>query len=88
MEALPWILSTAAVLGMLLMVVLDGCRRRAAGDRQPGPGASRVAKAARTRAAVREASRASLDRIAGALESDSPEERLADEANRTEGQRK
>ena len=88
MEALPWILSTAAVLGVLLMVLLDGCKRRAAGAPQRGSGASRVAKAAKTRAAVRKASRGRLGRIKAALESDSPEEGLADEANRTESQRK
>ncbi len=80
MEALPWIISTAAVLAVLLMVCLSGAKRRPAGGSPKT--ARRRATAAKTRAAVRKATRANLDRIAGAMEADNAEELLADEVNR------
>ena len=80
MEALPWIISTAAVLAVLLMVCLSGAKRRPAGGSLKT--ARRRATAANTRNAVRKATRANLDRIAGAMEADNAEELLADEVNR------
>ena len=82
-ETLPWVISTFAVLAVLVMTCLQGAKRRPAGK---GPrSASKRARAARTRREVRAATRANLDRIAGALESDNAEQLLADEVNRTRG---
>ena len=80
LDALPWIISCAAVLAVLLMVCIDGARRRRAGS---GPMLRRArVDAAQTRRAVQKATRANLDRIAGALESDNAEQLLAEEVNR------
>ena len=85
LEALPWIVSTCAVLGVLYMIISERCRRRPAGT------ASRAARrrgtAAQTRREVQKATRANLDRIAGALESDNAEELLAEEVNRSKDRR-
>ncbi len=78
-EALPWVISTAAVLAALVMLCLSGAKRRPAGKRPRGRGSR--ADAAKTRQAIKNATRANLDRIAGAMESDNAEQLLADEAN-------
>lgn len=80
MEVLPWILCAGALLVLLVMVCLDGSKRRPAGTRSMF-GRAR-ADAAKTRKEVRKATRANLDRIAGAMESDNAEQKLADELNR------
>lgn len=80
LDALPWILCTCAVIAVLVMVCLDGAKRRPAGE---GPMLRRAStKAAQTRREVQKASQANLDRIAAALESDDPEGGIADEINR------
>jgi len=85
LAAVPWVLCTCAVLGVLVMVCLQGAKRRPAGK---GPLlARRRVTAAQTRREVREATRANLDRIAGALESENAEELLAEEVNRSKDRR-
>lgn len=81
LDALPWIISTAAVLAVLVMTCLQGAKRRPAGK---GPRADRErVNAAQTRREVRAATRSNLDRIAGMMEADNAEQLLANEVNRS-----
>jgi hypothetical protein len=74
-EALPWMLSTGAILAVLLMSVLDGCKARRVTP-------SRAAARARLhRNKARAEAETKLDRIAGALESSNAEELLAAEVD-------
>jgi hypothetical protein len=74
-EALPWMLSTGAILAVLLMSVLDGCKARRVTP-------SRAAAQARLhRNRTRAEAETKLDRIAGALESSNAEELLAAEVD-------
>ena len=86
LEALPWIISTTAVLAALVMLCLSGAKRRPAGS---GPTLRRArVDAAQTRREVQKATRANLDRIAAALESEDPEGGISDIANEAEEGRK
>ena len=85
LDALPWIISTVAVVALLVMVCLDGARRRRAGE-----GAStgrKLADAATTRRAVQAATRANLARLNAGLEGEDPEGAMADAANRAREER-
>ena len=84
LEALPWVISTAAVLAALVMLCLSGNRRSPAGS---GPTLRRArVDAARTRRESRKATRANLARIAAALEGDDPEGGISDIANEADGE--
>ena len=79
LEALPWVISTAAVLAALVMLCLSGAKRRPAGS---GPWVKLArGRAAQTRQAVRAATRGKLAELSAALDSDRPEEELAELAN-------
>jgi hypothetical protein len=85
LEALPWVISTFAVLGVLVMTVIQGCVRRKAGERLV---ARRTrSDAAQTRRKVREATEANLERLRAMQEGDDPEGELADALNQTRDRR-
>ncbi|MDP6947342.1 MAG: hypothetical protein QF464_24550 [Myxococcota bacterium] len=81
LEALPWVISTCAVLAVLVMTVLQGCARRRG---QPSPATIDQALG-RSRRAARAQADTDLERIAGALESSNAEELLAAEVDDLEG---
>ena len=85
LDALPWVLCTGAVLAVLVMVCLDGARRRRAGD--GGAAGRKLADAATTRRAVQAATRANLERLNAGLEGEDPEGAMADAANRAKEDR-
>jgi len=84
LEALPWIISTTAVLAALVMLCLSGAKRRPAGS---GPTLRRArVDAAQTRREVQKATRANLARIAAALEGDDPEGDIAGLVDEADGE--
>lgn len=82
LDALPWVISTVALVALLAICVVHTCKRARA--LTPSRAAARARLHMRK---TREATEANLDRIAGALESDNAEELLAAEANRAREER-
>ena len=82
LDALPWVISTITLVALVVLCVVHACRRSKALT------PSRAAARARLhRKQVQAATGGSLERIAGALESDNAEELLAAEANRAREER-
>ena len=86
LNELPWIISTVAVVAVLVMMCLNGARRRPAG-KGPTP-ARRRSDAAATRQAVMKATRENLERLNAGLEGEDPEGSMADAANRARKERR
>ena len=82
LDALPWVISTATLVVLVVLCVVHTCRRARA--LTPSRAAARAHLHMRE---TREATEASLERIAGALESDNAEELIAAEANRAREER-
>ena len=82
LDALPWVISTATLVALVVLCVVHTCKRARA--LTPSRAAAR-ARLHRQRA--QDATGASLDRIGGAMESDNAEELIAAEANRASDER-
>ena len=82
LDVLPWVISTATLVALLVLCVVHACKRAKA--LTPSRAAARARLHMRE---TREATEANLERIGGAMESDNAEELIAAEANRAREER-